>query len=72
MARQIPESELEAIEAAVRGHADGVTAEQIEKALKSKIPRRTFQHRVKHLVSRGRLVKEGSGRWTRYLSPERA
>jgi Fic family protein len=69
MARQIPESELEAIEAVVRDHADGVTSEEIEKALKSKIPRRTFQHRLKHLVSRGRLVKEGSGRWTRYLSP---
>jgi hypothetical protein len=66
MARQIPENELEAIEAVVRRQDTGITSGEIARALKSRAPRRTLQHRLKHLVSNQRLVRDGSGRWSKY------
>jgi fido (protein-threonine AMPylation protein) len=35
-------------------------------ALAAPVPQRTLQHRLKHLVTRGRLIMEGKGRWARY------
>lgn len=69
MARPIPEDNLTAIEAAVRGGADGITAQQIAGALKPPVPQRTLQYRLKHLVDNGRLVKQGAGRWAKYYPP---
>jgi hypothetical protein len=64
--RRIQEEDLQAIEAAVDDHPEGVTAQQIADALKSAPPRRTLQYRLKSLVDSKRLVMEGEGRWARY------
>lgn len=66
MAKPVPENELQAIEDAVRQHPDGASLEQIERALAAAMPRRTLQHRLKHLVSRERLAMTGARRWARY------
>ena len=66
MAKPIPEEELQAIEEAVRGHPGGASLAQIERALKTITPRRTVQHRLKHLVSKDRLAMSGVRRWARY------
>jgi hypothetical protein len=65
--KRIPEKEMRAIESAVRRHGDGATAEQIASALSETLPRRTLQHRLRYLVSQGRLVRKGERRWARYL-----
>jgi hypothetical protein len=66
VARHIQEKDLQAIEEAVRGNPEGVTAQQIEDALTSAPPRRTLQYRLKSLVDGKRLIMEGEGRWARY------
>lgn len=66
MAKPVPEDELQAIEEAVRQHPDGASLEQIEHALKAAMPRRTLQHRLKHLVAKERLAMTGERRWARY------
>jgi Fic family protein len=72
MAQRIPEEDLQAIEAAARRHSEGggVTAQQISRDLKDAIPLRTLQYRLKYLVEKKRLVKEGKGRWAKYLIPQ--
>ena len=57
------------MEGVVRQHPDGLTAQQIDDALESALPRRTLQYRLKSLVSSKRLVMEGTGRWARYRVP---
>ena len=69
MARPIPEEDLMAIEDAARRQAEGITARQIGAVLKSPVPQRTLQYRLKYLVDNGRLVKQGAGRWAKYYSP---
>lgn len=69
VAKRIPEEELTAIEEAARPYPEGVTAQQIAKALKPPIPLRTLQNRLKHLVAQKRLVQESSRRWTKYRIP---
>lgn len=66
MAKPIPEQELRAIEQAVRPYPGGASIEQIEEALTVAMPRRTLQHRLRHLVSENRLVMTGQRRWARY------
>ena len=68
MARRIPDEDLKAIENILRGHADGMTAQEIAEALEAP-PRRTLQYRLKSLVDDGRLVMVGEGRWARYFVP---
>ncbi|MBI2603377.1 MAG: Fic family protein [Deltaproteobacteria bacterium] len=70
MAKRIPEEALQVIEAAARRHPEGVTAKQISRNLKEAIPLRTLQYRLKYLVDNKRLVKEGEGRWAKYLLPQ--
>ena len=72
MANQIPEQALAAIEVAVRRHANGTSAPQIMHALATPVPRRTLQYRLKHLVTRNRLIMDGEGRWARYRMPDAA
>ena len=60
------DAELETIEAAIRRHPDGLTARQLGSRLEGNLPHRTLQYRLKLLVTRGRLVREGAGRQTRY------
>jgi hypothetical protein len=67
--RRIQDEDLQAIEAAMRDHPDGMTAQQIADALESPPPRRTLQYRLKSLVDSRRLVMEGEGRWARYRLP---
>ncbi|WP_035724634.1 Fic family protein [Fodinicurvata fenggangensis] len=69
MARLIPEKELKAIEDIVRRHPEGVTAQEIAKALQTHLPRRTLQYRLQRLVKDGRLVSRGERRWTKYQPP---
>ena len=69
MPKRIPESEFEAIEAAVRPHPAGCPARQIALDAGTDLPFRTLQYRLKSLVEAGRLVKEGLGRGSRYRLP---
>jgi hypothetical protein len=67
LANQIPEEALVAIEDAVRRNPDGVSAPEILRALATPaVPPRTLQYRLKHLVTRNRLIMDGEGRWARY------
>ena len=70
MAKQIPEDDLAAIENALRRHTDGATLQQIADTLKTSLPRRTLQYRLKYLVDAKRLVLEGKRRWTKYRLPQ--
>ncbi len=69
MAKRIPEEELKAIEAIVAAHGEGIGVQDIDDALEEKIPRRTLQYRLKHLVDQGRLVTKGEKRWVTYGIP---
>jgi len=70
MAQRIPEDSLAAIEQAVACHPGGASLSDVAAALPEKLADRTLQYRLKHLVDKGRLVKEGEGRrWTRYRVP---
>ena len=72
MPKRIPESEFEAIEAAVRPHPAGCTARRIALDAGTDLPFRTLQYRLRSLVEAGRLVKEGLGRGSRYRLPAKA
>lgn len=69
MAKRIPEEALKEIENAVGGNSSRATAQQIADVLKNAIPRRTLQYRLKYLTDRGRLVRDGEGRWAKYRLP---
>ena len=66
MARRIREESLQAIAGVVRQRPEGMTAPQIADALNVALPFRTLQYRLKALVDDKRLIRDGSGRWTRY------
>lgn len=68
MARQIPEPELNRIEDAVRGHDEGASFNDIDRACPG-LPRRTLQARIKKLVDAGRLTRVGERRGARYFIP---
>jgi len=72
LAKQISDHDLTAIERAVGSYPEGASAQQILQALPPPIPLRTLQYRLKHLVTHHRLVKQGEGRWARYLLPSSA
>jgi hypothetical protein len=72
LANQIPEEALAAIKDALRRNPNGVSAPEILPALATPVPPRTLQYRLKHLVTRNRLVMDGEGRWARYRMPEAA
>jgi hypothetical protein len=69
MAKRIPAQELKAIEDSVRRHPDGATARQIARYLKTIVPHRTLQYRLKFLLDANRLIKDGEGRGTKYRLP---
>ena len=69
MAKRIPERELEAIEAIVRRHPEGIGIRDIAGELGAELPRRTLQYRLKYLLDRQRLVGEGKKRWVKYRMP---
>jgi hypothetical protein len=72
LANQIPEEALAAIEEAVRRNPNGVSTPEILRALAAPVPPRTLQYRLKHLVTRNRIVMDGEGRWARYRMPDAA
>ena len=72
MANRIPEEALTAIEDAVRGRSDGVSAPELLRVLATTTSFRTLQYRLKHLVTRNRLIMEGEGRWARYRTSDAA
>ena len=65
MAKQIPEKELQDIEAVVSAHPEGIGLQAVLDALEQSLPRRTLQYRLKRLVDAGRLIKTGEKRWVR-------
>ncbi|HSX11630.1 MAG TPA: hypothetical protein VLF94_07950, partial [Chlamydiales bacterium] len=60
------EDVLEAIIEIVGGYPDGVSIEQIEKALASAPPRRTLQRYLAQLAKNGQLIIEGNTKGRRY------
>jgi hypothetical protein len=72
LAKQIPEEALAAIEDAMRRNPNGVSAPEILRALATPVPPRTLQYRLKHLVTRNRIIMDGEGRWARYRMPDAA
>jgi Fic family protein len=72
LANQIPDIALTAIEDVVRGRPNGISAPEILRALATPTPSRTLQYRLKHLVTRKRLLMDGEGRWAKYRMPDAA
>jgi hypothetical protein len=71
LARPIPEEEIAPILAAVAGNVGSVSLADVATALGLKLPDRTLQYRLRYLVDKGRLVREGKGRrGTKYRLPE--
>jgi len=68
LARRIPEKELAVIVGALQAKSEA-KVQEIAEALENKVPLRTLQYRIKYLVDRGRLVKEGEGRAAKYHLP---
>jgi hypothetical protein len=70
MPKRIPEADLAAILEIVESHSNGASLRDITTALKPQLAPRTLQYRLKYLVDKGRLVKEGEGRrWAKYRVP---
>ncbi len=69
MAGKMPEDKLQAIERVVMAHPDGVGVQAIQGELDDKVPRRTLQYRMNHLVKEGRLLKAGGRRGAKYFPP---
>lgn len=69
MANRVRDEALQAILEAVGCHPEGAASPQIVEGLAVRPPLRTLQHRLGILVSSGRLLKEGQGRWARYRLP---
>src|SRR6202453_4050292 len=70
MPARIPEESLVAIEQAVAQHPDGASFGDVAAAVPERVADRTLQYRLRYLVDKGRLIKDGEGRrWTRYRVP---
>ena len=66
---ETPETKLQAIEAIVSQYSGGVALSTIVKAFPG-VSRRTLQNRLRRLVDRGRLRRQGESRGARYFLPE--
>ena len=69
MGKRIPEEKFQAIEVIVSMFPDGIGIREIVDRLDEKIPRRTLQYRLKHLVDEGRLLTDGEKRGVKYRLP---
>ena len=69
MPRSIPETELRAIEAVIRGQAEPLSAREIASRLTSAPSRRTLQFRLQRLVEEMRLVRHGAPKNAKYSLP---
>ncbi len=70
MPRTVPESEFDAICAAVSVFPKGASVDDVSGRLSFDVPRRTLQRRLASLVEEGRLFSQGAGRGCRYFTPE--
>jgi len=66
MPKQIPQNELDAILEAVTRFPEGASVKDLSETLDKKLPRRTLQRRLAHLVGQERLTIAGRGRGSRY------
>jgi len=66
MPKQIPQAELDAIQAAVACFPEGAALEEVSSVLADKMPRRTLQRRLALLVEQKQLTLQGRGRGSRY------
>src|SRR5215475_7467387 len=69
MPARIPAASLAAIEEVVAQRPEGASFGEVAEALPERLADRTLQYRLKYLVDKGRLIKKGEGRWTRYHVP---
>jgi len=68
MPKQMPTDTFDDIVTAVSSLVPGGSIEEIGKALKTPLPRRTLQRHLRWLVSQGQLASQGEGRARRYRS----
>lgn len=66
MARRIATRDLDAVEAAVGAFPGGASYQEIASVLAPPLNERTLQRRLKRLLERGRVEKNGRGTKTRY------
>lgn len=66
MARPKNDAAMEAVEQAILAQGSPLTAGEVNNLLAKPLPPRTLQRHLSDLVQEGRLIKEGSGRWTKY------
>ena len=59
------------IEAVVASYPQGIGVGKLARELDQELSRRTLQYRLKYLVDRQRLVREGDRRWATYRLPSR-
>ncbi len=67
MPKQIPENELNAIITIIAANPDGVPIRVIRERLDTSMSARMLQHRLRMLVTQGRIFTRGSGKGTRYF-----
>ncbi len=61
MAKSMPERKLQAVEALVAAHPDGVGIQEIRDGLEEEKAWRTLQYRLKRLVDKGRPIRKARG-----------
>ncbi|ODS52290.1 MAG: hypothetical protein ABS36_16970 [Acidobacteria bacterium SCN 69-37] len=66
MARPKNDAAVEAVEQAILAQGSPLTAGEVNNLLAKPLRPRTLQRHLSDLVQEGRLIKEGSGRWTKY------
>jgi len=71
MANQISSDAISEIIAAIGSHPDGASLQDVAKALKTEVPQRTLQYRLRQMVTDGRITKVADGRWTKYQLPDK-
>ncbi|MCY4317214.1 MAG: Fic family protein [Roseovarius sp.] len=66
MAKKPPEKALKELLDIIAAHPNGTAASDIAKNVTNKMPHRTLQYRLKHLVDSDQLQMDGSGRAAKY------
>lgn len=72
MAQKINPTQLQAILDVAAARPEGASAPGILDALDSPMPMRTLQYRLRHLVTNGKLVREGNASASTYRVPRRS
>jgi hypothetical protein len=69
MPKRIPEAELNEILSVITQFPGGGSVDEVSEKLDNRVPRRTLQYRLAHLVVQKQLVPEGEGRGRKYRIP---